>query len=134
MTSNVGFRFDRYLNFLPEQIRESAGANPFNAATDIPGLESFGNKLFTKRDIATFNNPVPRLALIYDMFGDGKTAVKFSYGRFSNNPADGLSNTAQDNDLKTATYSSNGTLPFTVSYLRQCINDTNAATQIGRAA
>jgi hypothetical protein len=129
LTANIGFRFDRYRNFLPEQIRESAGANPFNAATDIPGLESFGNKLFPKRDIATFNNPVPRLAFIYDMFGDGKTAVKFSYGRFSNNPADGLSSTAQDNDLKTATYSWNGTLPFTVNYLRQCINDTNTATR-----
>ena len=123
LTLNLGFRFDRYTNYLPEQVRESAGGNPFNAATDIPGLESFANRRFAKRTIATFNNPVPRFALIYDVFGTGRTAIKASYSRFSNNPAEGLSSTAQDNDLKTATYSWNGTLPFTVDYLRSCIRN-----------
>ena len=124
LTLNLGFRFDRYRNYLPRQVRESAGGNPFNTATDIQGLQLFGNREFPKRDIAIFNNPVPRIALIYDLFGSGKTAIKASYGRFSNNPAEGLSSTAQDNSVRTATYSWDGTLPFTPDYLRTCLRTT----------
>jgi hypothetical protein len=121
MTVNLGFRFDRYYSFLPRQVRESAGGNPFNSANDIPGLETFKNQEFARRHIATFNNPVPRFAVIYDLFGDGHTAIKASYGRFSQNPADNLAGQGLDNNLRSATYSWNGTLPFTVDYLRSCI-------------
>ncbi|MBI4472555.1 MAG: TonB-dependent receptor, partial [Acidobacteria bacterium] len=121
LTLNIGFRFDRYRNYLPEQVRESALGNPFNSANDITGLETFGNRRFEHRDIATFNNPVPRFAMVYDVFGNGRTALKASYGRFSNNPAEGLSSQAQDNAIRSATYSWNGTLPFTVDYLRSCM-------------
>ncbi|MBI4471850.1 MAG: TonB-dependent receptor [Acidobacteria bacterium] len=123
LTLNLGFRFDRYRNFLPEQVRESAGGNPFNAATDITGLETFDNRRFEKRDIATFNNPVPRFSFVYDIFGDGNTALKASYGRFSWNPSETLSSDANDNGGKTAIYTWNGTLPFTVDYLRSCMAD-----------
>ncbi len=121
LTLNIGFRFDRYTSFLPRQVRESAAGNPFNAANDIPGLETFKNQEWTERKIATFNNPVPRFALIYDVFGNGHTAVKASYGRFSQNPADSLAGQGLDNTLRSATYSWNGTLPFTVDYLRSCM-------------
>jgi hypothetical protein len=35
----------------------------------------------------TFNTVVPRVALIYDLFGNSKTALKASWGRFATNPA-----------------------------------------------
>jgi hypothetical protein len=121
LTLNLGFRFDRYSSFLPRQVRESASGNPFNAANDIPGLETFGNQQWERRHVAVFNNPVPRFALIYDVFGNGNTAFKASYGRFSQNPADNLAGQGLDNGLRSATYSWNGTLPFTVDYLRSCM-------------
>ncbi len=127
-TINLGFRFDRYSNFIPRQVRESAGGNPFNTATDIPGLASFRNQEWEHRDVAKFNNPVPRFAIIYDVFGNGKTAIKASYGRFSQNPADNLAGQGLDNGLRSATYSWNGTMPFTVNYLRTCL--TNASCRI----
>src|SRR4029453_18594758 len=39
------------------------------------------------REVATFNTLVPRVALIYDLFGNSKTALKASWGRFATNPA-----------------------------------------------
>jgi outer membrane receptor protein involved in Fe transport len=127
LTMNVGVRFDRYTSYLPEQVRESANANPFNLANDVPGLETFGNQTFPKRTVAKFNNPVPRLSLIYDLFGNGKTAIKASYGRFSINPADTLADDLQINEVRTATYTWNGTMPFTPDYLRSCLKDTSCS-------
>src|SRR5438552_3228012 len=43
------------------------------------------------RDVVTFNTLVPRIALIYDVFGNSKTALKASWGRFSTNPAEAIS-------------------------------------------
>ena len=42
--------------------------------------------LFPHRTVAIFNNWVPRLGAIYDLFGNGKTALKFNYGRFGDDP------------------------------------------------
>ena len=87
LTLNLGFRFDRYTAFLPEQLRESAGDNIWaSQGTDIVGLESFGNHRWDKQTVGTFNMPVPRLAFIYDLTGSGRTAIKASYGLFAWNP------------------------------------------------
>jgi hypothetical protein len=128
LTLNLGLRFDRYTNFAPEQVRESAGASPWDSATDILGLETFGNATFPKTTAAIFNNAVPRLAFVYDAFGNGRTAIKGSFGRFSYNPADTLAGFANLNappggagSPRSATYTWDGTLPFTPAYLRSCL-------------
>jgi hypothetical protein len=122
LTLNLGLRFDSYHVFNPEQIRESAGGNPFNAAPDIPGLSSFGNKVWARQDIATFNMPVPRFSVIYDVFGNGKTAIKASYGLFSFNPSYDLAESALENGSKNAVFNWNGMLPInTPAALRACL-------------
>jgi len=121
LTLNLGLRFDSYNVFNPAQVRESAGGNPFNLATDIPGLESFGNKQWDRQEIKTFNLPVPRFSMIYDVFGNGKTAIKASYGLFSFNPSYDLAGSALENGTKTAVYNWNGLLPInTPAALRNC--------------
>ena len=55
----------------------------------------------------TFNNLVPRVALIYDLFGNSKTALKASWGRFSTNPAAGLAALVNPIDLITRKYAWN---------------------------
>jgi hypothetical protein len=122
LTLNVGFRLDHYVSYLPEQVRESAGGNPFATANDIPGLETFGNTRQAKQTVGTFNQPVPRVSFIYDLFGNGKTAIKASYGRFSFNPSYDLASNANDNKEKNATYNWDGTLPInTPAALRACL-------------
>ncbi len=122
LTLNLGLRFDRYDSFLARQVRESAGSNPFNQATDIPGLESFGNKEWARRDVGIFNKPVPRVSFIYDMFGNGKTAVKGSFGIFTFNPGQDLASNVLDNNVRSTIYNWNGMLPMaTPADLRACL-------------
>jgi Carboxypeptidase regulatory-like domain len=117
LTLNLGLRFDRYTAFLPEQHRESAGGNIWASQGPLyanlqSGLSTFGNNHWDQQTIGIFNKPVPRFSFIYDVFGDGKTAIKASYGLFTWNPSYDLSGNALDNDYRTATYNWNGTLPM----------------------
>ncbi len=98
---NVGFRIDRYVSSYPTQGNDGTG--PFAVATTIQG-----------RRLPVFTNIVPRLALIYDVFGDGKTAFKANYGRFSENVGNELARLANPNQTPlTNRYAWDGTLPIT---------------------
>jgi hypothetical protein len=70
LTLNIGARFDRYRVWLPEQEIPVARFNP----VAIP-LEEISK-------VVAFNHIVPRLGVIYDIMGDGKTLLKANYGRF----------------------------------------------------
>ena len=56
------------------------------------------------RDIVTFNTVVPRVALIYDPFGNSKTALKASWGRYATNPAASIASYVNPIDLITKKY------------------------------
>lgn len=130
LTLNLGFRIDRYVAFLPEQHRESAGGNVWASAPDIVGLETFGNRHFDKRIVGAFNKPVPRIGLVYDVFGNGRTAIKASYGMSTWNPSYGLANSANDNAERNATYNWNGMLPVsTPADLRRCLASKGCSIQ-----
>ena len=65
---NLGLRFEHTSGFLPEQ---SKPAGPFSAAQSIP-----------KQDVIGWNDVAPRVGLVYDLFGDHKTALKLGFGRY----------------------------------------------------
>ena len=74
-TLNLGFRYDRQWG------NNRPGVSPANQyvpeiipALDFPGQES----------AFTWNNIVPRLGLTYDIFGDGKTILRASFGMYAN--------------------------------------------------
>ena len=70
-TINFGVRLDGVQAFLPAQ---SSPAGTF-----------VGERSFPKTDVFDFNlNVAPRIGLSYDLFGNGRTAVKAYYGRFYN--------------------------------------------------
>jgi hypothetical protein len=94
LTLNYGLRFDRYHSAYPEQRFGLNGVlGPFTVATVTPA-----------RDVVTFNTLVPRVALIYDVFGNSKTALKASWGRYSTNPAELISSLVNPIDLITKKY------------------------------
>lgn len=76
VTFNIGIRFDQYKSFLPEQVGPTGGR--FAAATPAT-YDEVG-------DVKTFNHPVPRIGLIYDVTGQGRTVIKANYAQYYWNP------------------------------------------------
>ena len=101
LVANLGLRWDRYLSHYPEQGNDGIGA--FAVPTH-----------FDKRTLPVFNNWVPRLGIIYDLFGNGNTALKVNYGRYAEDPDITFSQDANPNRTPiTNRYAWDGTLPIT---------------------
>jgi hypothetical protein len=85
LTINVGLRYDHYNSFLPEQERPASRFSP--QAAQFPAVDS----------LISFDHVVPRLGLIYDVQGTGKTVLKANFGRYFFNPGVGLATTLNPN-------------------------------------
>ena len=106
LTLNAGIRFDRYASWLPEQ--GNPGTGPWAERNVYP----------ENRDFPTYNAWSPRLSLIYDPTGNGRVALKGSYGRYAAsgsgvNAASGpVASSVNPNASRTFTYRWNGTIPY----------------------
>src|SRR5207245_6054948 len=71
LSLNIGLRFDRYRNFLPEQFHQ---AGRFNAATEtFPAVDALN----------IWNTFAPRLGATFDLPGDGKARHQGHHGPYS---------------------------------------------------
>src|SRR6266511_3793661 len=86
LTLNLGLRYDRYQSFKPEQ--EGPPLGRFNTAQI---------KFAAVDNVITFNAVAPRIGLVYDLTGAGKTVAKFNYGTFWWNPGTAISESVNDN-------------------------------------
>ena len=73
-----GVRFEQLEGYLPAQ---SSPASPF-ADANVGGFAAQPRSYAEIRNIVKWNTAGPRVSAIYDLKGDGKTAVKASYGRY----------------------------------------------------
>jgi hypothetical protein len=69
LTLNLGIRYDYFNAYVPAQ---SLGAGPFVPARTYPEVPC----------VPCWKDISPRLAASYDLFGNGKSALKFNVGRF----------------------------------------------------
>ena len=104
---NAGIRFDRYSSWLPEQ--GNPGTGPWAERNIYP----------ENRDFPVYNAWSPRLSAIYDVTGNGRMALKASYGRYAAsgsgvNAASGpVALSVNPNATRTFTYRWNGQIPYT---------------------
>ena len=73
LTLSFGFRWDRYSSWLPEQGNPGTGPFATKAIRPARGPEEF----------PIYNSWSPRLSLVYDVTGQGRIALKTSYGRYA---------------------------------------------------
>ena len=94
-TLNGGVRWDRYDGWLPEQNQLAATVGPIT----VPA------KTFAEQDLFAWNLVAPRIGVIFDLSGDGRTVVKGNYGLYWHNPGVGVpSNVNPNTGTKSATY------------------------------
>jgi Carboxypeptidase regulatory-like domain/TonB dependent receptor-like, beta-barrel len=107
LTLNAGIRFDRYGSWLPEQ--GNPGTGPYATTNIYPENHNF----------PVYNAWSPRLSLIYDVTGNGRVALKASYGKYA---ASGSGVTAASGPVassvnpaatRESTYRWSGTIPYT---------------------
>jgi hypothetical protein len=85
-TFNLGLRVDGVSAYLPAQTS--------------PAGSFVGERSFPRNDVFDFGpNIQPRIGVTYDVFGNGKTAVKAYYGRFYNQFGSEIAQTANPNAL-----------------------------------
>ncbi len=70
LTVNAGFRLDTHMGWLPAS--QSSGPGPFSAAQTWPAVD----------DLPNWKDLSPRLGVAYDLFGNGKTALKATASRY----------------------------------------------------
>jgi hypothetical protein len=70
LTVNAGVRFDKHSGYIPAD--QSSGPGPFSPAQSWPRIDNLPNW----KDVS------PRLGVAYDLFGNGKTALKATASRY----------------------------------------------------
>ena len=106
LTLNAGIRFDRYSSWLPEQ--GNPGTGPWATRVIYP----------ENHDFPVYNAWSPRLSLIYDLTGNGRVALKGSYGRYAASgsgvsAASGpVASSVNPNASRTFTYRWTGQIPY----------------------
>jgi hypothetical protein len=95
LTVNGGVRFDQYKGWLPEQNQLGATVGPVVVQA----------KTFAETDLFSWNLFAPRIGVVFDLAGDGKTVLKGNYGLYWHNPGVGVPSDANPNTgTKSATY------------------------------
>jgi len=101
LTVNAGVRYDRYSSALPQQ--GNPGVGPFSVKNVYPA----------RHDFPVYNTAVPRFSFVYDVEGNGKLALKASYGRYVGSGGPGGSS-VNPNSTTTCTYNNwDGSIPYT---------------------
>lgn len=99
LTLNLGLRFDYFNGYVPPQ--------------ELPAVRFVGARSFSEvRDVPNWKDLSPRIGGAYDLFGDGRTAVKASIGRYVGK-------------MSTAVATANNPLETSINTVSRAWNDAN---------
>ncbi len=119
LTISGGVRWERVEGYLPAQSSPPSQYLP-GETRSFPEI----------RDIINWKNAAPRVSLVYDLFGDGKTAIKAAAGRYFYQISTDTPNTVNKNFSSSATYNwndSNHDLQFTPNEFGTLLSRSGAA-------
>ncbi|MDH5405741.1 MAG: TonB-dependent receptor [Candidatus Aminicenantes bacterium] len=98
MTINLGVRWDTWECYLPEQHNAAAHQLAFIQTYNPDLVQYFEDRTYrAQRDMVNFSKLAPRIGFIYDVFGDGKTALKFNWSRYGHQIGNWVANWSNPN-------------------------------------
>jgi hypothetical protein len=85
LTLNLGMRFDNYKGILPDQSNTNIAFDLFDPGTlDADGTGPYGDpRTISNQEVINQSKGVWRAGAVYDVTGDGRTALKASYSRYA---------------------------------------------------
>ena len=88
LTINAGLRVDYYNGYMGKAVSTGTTGLPFEigqaVVEPVLGFNPFGPiELEPIKDVMAFTMLSPRIGFSYDLFGDGKTALKLAYSRYA---------------------------------------------------
>jgi hypothetical protein len=86
LTVNLGLRYDSFHSWVPQQDKPAgAFGTPWDTSVTPARGAAFSQPYV---DVGTWRNFAPRVGVVWDMAGNGRTVVKGSVGRYNNTPGD----------------------------------------------
>jgi TonB dependent receptor len=86
LTVNVGLRFDMFHAWVPPQSKVQGQFGPPWNTSVTPAAGTTQSLPYIQA--GTWQSPAPRVGVVWDIFGNGKTVLKGSYGRYNWTPGD----------------------------------------------
>jgi catechol 2,3-dioxygenase-like lactoylglutathione lyase family enzyme len=85
LTLNLGMRFDNYKGILPDQSNTNIEFDLFDPGPlDADGTGPYGDpRTVANQEVLNQSKGVWRAGAVYDLAGDGRTALKASYSRYA---------------------------------------------------
>ena len=119
LTLNVGVRWDGYGSYLQEQGNLGVGLYTCGSGGCSVGSQANIFPSQGTENFPAYNTLVPRVSAVYDVTGEGRVALKGSYGRYvggssgaNANPGPGA-NDVNPNAPANCTYRWDGSIPYT---------------------
>jgi hypothetical protein len=97
LTVTVGLRYDYMHTKIPVQVKTAAAGDLARAIGEAYIVPTYGFNPYLDVTYEGWDNPyaykalAPTIGLSYDLFGDGKTALKFHYGQYYDPQTTGFS-------------------------------------------
>jgi hypothetical protein len=106
LTLNIGLRLDQFATSIPAQNKPADQFGPpwTPGATGNPNIFVGAAQSFAQVDTGSWWALAPRLGANWDVFGNGKTVIKGSFGKYNWTPGDDFAAPFNPNTTSVSTY------------------------------